>query len=821
MQQTLPLPLSKLEKIGNGENSDTYHSQLIYWPTQPNFEVACECKGCGKQWMHPNGTITPKYHITNIKAHLQKCVTGIVFKSRTPARLEGSTLVAPSTSLKHTLLYDQEGQEDGTSKSYKRSRSTPRNPSHPATISDDAIANLLLEFEVIPPDTSADSSGSSSRGNDSVGSLSPPQSLLLPESLPNLLDHVLDSVEVLKRCNWFMERYQQQTISFVNYLTLYHVRCGATLPLTHLLAFYLSDFVSVSDAVGFIIWSASFIQNYPCSWEDATELMRVLFQHFASILTSRMKAETSYDAVTLPESIHATTFPAPELWPEELCSFFVNLGLCFELEYQSSLPVIITTQLYDPSNLQPDDANSNGGIEKGKGPDRSAHGPGSSSNMPSGLFDSSFDHGGFYDGASWDKTDNVNQAFGALDINKDDNEADSDTDFPESFKTDSDDEDNDSDHDDNDPGMGGGAVQNDAQLMVIQDDAIPAPLFVEHYNAPALQTEDNQDPPFTDDTRKAIIAAFKNPSSTAAFDAVEDLGDSQDAEEYANEISSHMKDLEIQTAPRPNYMDNQPEINWKMRQTLVSWLIQVLEEYDSLQETLYLTINILDRFCSHRKIPRNQYQLLGVASYLIAAKYAENHGHVPTVKQLCKICCDSYPESDFKQMELVILDEIHFVLGHPTAEAFLRADCRFVKCVEMQSRALARYIMEFSVIYEEFIVYMPSVVASASIILAESIRGNHDYEYDDSALSSCVIALAGKLKEPPACLAKKFASQKWLNSAGVVKEWIDKDCRNLELIGHPSLNTRTVSFSGLPSPPPSWPKHIHDKRVKGTGLAFA
>lgn len=39
-----------------------------------------------------------------------------------------------------------------------------------------------------------------------------------------------------------------------------------------------------------------------------------------------------------------------------------------------------------------------------------------------------------------------------------------------------------------------------------------------------------------------------------------------------------------------------------MRTTLVSWLVEVAREYSMLTETLYLSVSILDRYCSIKEV---------------------------------------------------------------------------------------------------------------------------------------------------------------------------------------------------------------------------
>lgn len=71
------------------------------------------------------------------------------------------------------------------------------------------------------------------------------------------------------------------------------------------------------------------------------------------------------------------------------------------------------------------------------------------------------------------------------------------------------------------------------------------------------------------------------------------------------------------------YMALQPEINAKMRSILVDWLIEVHHKFELMPETLYLTINLVDRFLSVKVVPRRELQLVGISSMLLASKYEE------------------------------------------------------------------------------------------------------------------------------------------------------------------------------------------------------
>ena len=60
-----------------------------------------------------------------------------------------------------------------------------------------------------------------------------------------------------------------------------------------------------------------------------------------------------------------------------------------------------------------------------------------------------------------------------------------------------------------------------------------------------------------------------------------------------------------------------------MRSILIDWLVEVHHKFELMPETLYLTINIVDRFLSMKVVPRRELQLVGISSMLLASKYEE------------------------------------------------------------------------------------------------------------------------------------------------------------------------------------------------------
>jgi len=70
-------------------------------------------------------------------------------------------------------------------------------------------------------------------------------------------------------------------------------------------------------------------------------------------------------------------------------------------------------------------------------------------------------------------------------------------------------------------------------------------------------------------------------------------------------------------------MSRQSDINEKMRAILVDWLIDVHLKFKLVNETLFLTVNIIDRYLQRAEVTRQKLQLVGITAMFIASKYEE------------------------------------------------------------------------------------------------------------------------------------------------------------------------------------------------------
>lgn len=104
----------------------------------------------------------------------------------------------------------------------------------------------------------------------------------------------------------------------------------------------------------------------------------------------------------------------------------------------------------------------------------------------------------------------------------------------------------------------------------------------------------------------------------------------------------------------------QDDISEKMRAILIDWLIEVHLKFKLRHETLFLTVNILDRFLAVQKVARQRLQLVGVTALMLAAKYEEIYP--PEVRDYVYICDNAYTREQIVQMEQLILSKLSFRL---------------------------------------------------------------------------------------------------------------------------------------------------------------
>ena len=220
----------------------------------------------------------------------------------------------------------------------------------------------------------------------------------------------------------------------------------------------------------------------------------------------------------------------------------------------------------------------------------------------------------------------------------------------------------------------------------------------------------------------------------------EDFDDPLMVAEYVGEIFDYLKVLERATMPNPEYMDHQDHLEWHLRGVLVDWLIEVHTRFHLLPETIFLAINIIDRFLSARVVQLEKLQLVGITAMFIASKYEEVLS--PHVSNFRHVADDGFTEDEILGAERFILQALNYDLSYPNPMNFLR---RISKAdnYDIQTRTIGKYLLEISLLDHRFMDYHPSHIAAASIYLARLIleRGEwvRSHSFDNHAFLMIVL----------------------------------------------------------------------------------
>ena len=180
--------------------------------------------------------------------------------------------------------------------------------------------------------------------------------------------------------------------------------------------------------------------------------------------------------------------------------------------------------------------------------------------------------------------------------------------------------------------------------------------------------------------------------------------------------------------PNPNYMEMQKDLAWNMRGILTDWLIQVHSRFRLAPETMFLTVNIIDRFLSQRVVSLAKLQLVGITCLFIAAKVEETLA--PSAQNFLYCADSSYTEADILQAERYVLKTLDWNMSYPCPLHFLRRVSK-ADNYNLKSRTIAKYFLEIQCLEWRLIAAPPSLAAAAALWLARLVVGEVDWVSQD------------------------------------------------------------------------------------------
>ncbi|KAI0028861.1 cyclin-like protein [Vararia minispora EC-137] len=243
--------------------------------------------------------------------------------------------------------------------------------------------------------------------------------------------------------------------------------------------------------------------------------------------------------------------------------------------------------------------------------------------------------------------------------------------------------------------------------------------------------------------------------------------------EYADEIFAYMNELEDDIMPSPTYMDDQNEITWAMRQTLIDWLLQVHLRYHMLPETLWIAVNIMDRFLTHRIVSLVKLQLVGVTAMFIASKYEEVLA--PSADEFVFMTEKGYTKKEILKGERIILQTLDFKVSHYCSPYSWMRKISKADDYDIQTRTLSKFLAEVTLLDHRFIRVKPSMLAAVGMYTARRMLNgdwNDAFAYYSGFTEEQLVPgfemLLEKLSEQEfnkLYVYKKYAHKKFLKAA--------------------------------------------------------
>ncbi|KAM5383936.1 hypothetical protein ACJA88_003091 [Fusarium oxysporum] len=209
---------------------------------------------------------------------------------------------------------------------------------------------------------------------------------------------------------------------------------------------------------------------------------------------------------------------------------------------------------------------------------------------------------------------------------------------------------------------------------------------------------------------------------------------------------------------------------------------EVHTRFHLLPETLFLAVNLIDRFLSEKVVQLDRLQLVGITAMFIASKYEEVLS--PHVENFKRIADDGFTEAEILSAERFILSTLNYDLSYPNPMNFLRRVSK-ADNYDIQSRTIGKYLMEIGLLDHRFMAYRPSHIAAGAMYLARLMldRGEWDETlsyyagYTEDEIEPVVHLMVDYLARPVTHEAffKKYASKKFLKASILARQWAKKN----------------------------------------------
>eukprot|EP01147_Barroeca_monosierra_P000806 gene806-7890_t len=203
------------------------------------------------------------------------------------------------------------------------------------------------------------------------------------------------------------------------------------------------------------------------------------------------------------------------------------------------------------------------------------------------------------------------------------------------------------------------------------------------------------------------------------------------------------------------------KLNMSMRTVVVDWMIEIQTSFRLHEETLFLAVDILDRyFAANEQESRYEYQCCGATALWITSKFIEVLP--PELADFEYVCAGLYSRDHFIAKELKMLTALQFLVMSATPLDFISIYA-IVLQLSLEGMALAEYMITLPLQEARFYGLRPSLRGAAAAHIASKTCGGTGWTEEHSQIFRIeyrhVFAAAERLKE----LAEEQPSQ-YLNA---------------------------------------------------------
>ncbi|KAD4982944.1 hypothetical protein E3N88_19615 [Mikania micrantha] len=156
----------------------------------------------------------------------------------------------------------------------------------------------------------------------------------------------------------------------------------------------------------------------------------------------------------------------------------------------------------------------------------------------------------------------------------------------------------------------------------------------------------------------------------------------------------------------------------QQRLQMVHWIMEQSANKGLQEETMFLGVNLLDRFLSKGYFrSKTELEIAGIACLTLATRIEENQPYNSIQQKLFNVGSNEYTRSEVVAMEWLVQEVLNFQCYLPTIYNFLWFYLKAVRSDEDVEKT-AKYLAVLALLGHEQLCYWPSTVAASLVTLA-------------------------------------------------------------------------------------------------------